>query len=271
MEAVLDFIRPYLPENTDPLSYLRFLLIFILSALILGYLFRLIFGKRSNLNYAVSSAIAIVCMYVVNIVIYSSGAKLDLILSPLPFVSLKEGYLHIFPIFNAGFGAICSEVLDMVILAFLMNLLETWLPKGEKVWNWYFFRLLSVVLAICLYCAIHLLLDTVVPVNLAQIAPTILLIILIAMLLLGCLKLLVGTALAFINPILGALYAFFFANVIGRQISRAVLTTLILTALVCLLNYLDITAICVASAALLAYLPLILIALVLWYVIGHLL
>ena len=271
MEAFLDTVRSFLPENTDPVPYIQFTLVVVVGALLLGILFRIIFGKRSTLNYAVSSAIAILCIYAVNIVIYSTGAKLDIILSPLPFVSISGDYLYIFPIFQADFRSICSEVLDMVILAFLMNLLECWLPKGKKVLSWFFFRFLSVVLAICLHCVISLLLEAVVPVSLAQIAPMVLLILLIATLLLGCLKLLVGGALAFINPLLGALYTFFFANIVGKQLSRAVLTTLILTALVCLLNYLEIAVIYVASAALVAYIPLIIIALILWYVIGHLL
>jgi hypothetical protein len=40
---------------------------------------------------------------------------------------------------------------------------------------------------------------------------------------------------------------------------------------VCLLNYLEIGAVYIASAALAAYLPLLIIVLVLWYVVGHLL
>ena len=87
----------------------------------------------------------------------------------------------------------------------------------------------------------------------------------------GALKLLVGGLLAFINPVLALLYTFFFANVVGKQLSKAILTTTLLTALVCLLNYLQIGAVFIAGAALLAYIPLLLIVLVLWYVIGHIL
>ena len=70
---------------------------------------------------------------------------------------------------------------------------------------------------------------------------------------------------------MAVLYNFFFANIIGKQLSKAILTTALLTALVCLLNYLQISTVYIASAALAAYLPLLIIILVLWYVIGHLL
>ena len=99
----------------------------------------------------------------------------------------------------------------------------------------------------------------------------VLIILLLSALLLGALKLLVGGLLAFINPLLAVLYTFFFSNVVGKQLSKAILTTALLTGLVCLLNYLQIGSICIASAALLAYVPLLIIALVLWYVIGHIL
>ena len=62
---------------------------------------RFAFGKKSVLNQSVSSAIAILCIYVVNVVIYSTGVKLDMILSPLPFVTISGDYLTLFPILTA--------------------------------------------------------------------------------------------------------------------------------------------------------------------------
>ena len=102
-------------------------------------------------------------------------------------------------------------------------------------------------------------------------APIVLVILLVAALLLGALKLLVGGILAFANPLLAVLYTFFFSNIVGKQLSKAILTTALLTALVCLLNSLNIGAVFIASAALIAYIPLLIIALVLWYIIGHIL
>lgn len=271
MEAIYNFIESVTPENFNAPQFIQFLLIFVVGALALGLIARMIFGKRSTLNNAVSSAIAILCIYVVNVVIYSTGAKLEVFLSPLPFVSISGDYLVLFPILTSSFHAICTHVLDMIILAFLMNLLNSWLPTGQKVLSWYFFRFLSVVLAICLQYVVNLLLSIIVPEGLAAIAPTVLLVILIASLLLGALKLLVGGALAFINPLLALLYTFFFSNIVGKQLSKAILTTVLLTGLVALMDYLGITVVYIASAALAAYLPLLIVVLLLWYVIGHLL
>lgn len=265
------FMEKIIPSHFDWTRYLWLLLIGLAAALVLGFLFRLIFGKSSSLNHSVSSAIALLCVYAVTVVIYSIGSSLDFILTPLPFVELKGDYLVIFPIFDAGLPTICAQILEMIVLGFLMNLLNNWLPTGKNLLSWYFFRFLSVVIAICLHYVIHLLLVAILPANFVEIAPAVLLIVLIASVLLGGLKLLTGGALAVIDPILGFLYTFFFANVVGKQLSRAIVTAAILTALVCLLNYLEIATVCIASVALLTYLPVIIIALVLWYVIGKLL
>ena len=250
MEKIYAFFDSITPEGFDAEQFLRFVAIFALGSLVFGFVARLIFGKKSNLNRAVSAAIAILCIYVVNVVVYSCGMKIKELLSPLPFVTIAGDYLNIFNFFTADFATICAQILDMVILAFLMNLLDSWLPQGKKLFGWFFFRILSVVLAICLQYIIALALDFLVPAGLAAYAPMILVIILIAALLLGALKLLVGGALAFINPLLGVLYTFFFCNVVGKQLSRAILTTLLLSGLVCLLNYLGIGAVYIASAAL---------------------
>lgn len=271
MEKVYEFISSITPAGFSPYHYVQFLAILVLGMLAFALVARLLFGKKSKLNHAISASIAILCIYVVNVVIYSTGAKLDVILSPLPFVTISGDYLYIFNLLHAEFHTVCEKVLDMVILAFLMNLLDSWLPEGKKLLGWYFFRFMSVVLAICLQYVVNLLLSVLVPAGFAQFAPTILIILLVASLLLGALKLLVGGALAFIDPLLGILYTFFFSNVVGKQLAKAILTTTILTGLVCLMNYLGISAVYIASAALAAYIPLLVIVLGMWYVVAHLL
>lgn len=271
MEAVYRFIDSITPDAFDGHRFLQFAATLVIGMLIISVVGRLIFGKKSTLNRSVSCAIAILCMYVVNVVIYSTGVKLDAILSPLPFVALSGDYLLITDLLHAGFTTICSKVLDMLILAFLVGLLDSWLPQGKKLLPWFGFRILSVILAMCLQYVVRLLIGAVVPGGVITFAPAVLIIVLIAAILLGSLKLLVGGALAIISPVLGILYTFFFSNIVGKQLSKAVLTTGILSGLICLLNYLGVTAVYIGSAVLIAYLPLLLIVLVLWYVISHLL
>ena len=270
MDSIINNIKGLLPEGFDAEGFTTFAIAVLIITLLISLLGRFVFGKKATLTHAVSTVIAILCIYVVNIVILGYIPKLAFLLSPLPFVTISGDYLHFFNIMNAPFHAICTEVLNMVILAFLMSLLETILPKGKKLLSWYLLRFLSVILAIVAHYLVNMLLAVIVPAGIAQYAPMVLVIVLVAALALGALKLLVGGVLLVVNPILGFLYTFFFTNTIGRQLNRAVLATGILTGLVFLLNYLGIGSVLIAAGALLAYLPFLLIMLVLWYVVGHL-
>lgn len=270
MDAIIQKLKNLIPEGFDMDRFTYFAVAVLIVTLLVSLLGRLFFGKKATLTHAVSCAIAILGIYIINIVVISTNSELSFLLSPLPFVSISGDYLHLFNILNSDINSICTEVLNLVILAFLMNILESILPKGKKLLSWYAFRFLSVVLAICLHYVVNLLLAVVVPEGLAQIAPTVLIIVLLAALALGALKIFIGGVLTVIDPLLGILYTFFFTNIIGRQLNRAVITTGILTGIVCLVNYLGITSVFIAVGALIAYIPFLLIMLVLWYIVGHL-
>lgn len=271
MEKLSSLLLSFLPEGFSLAKYFQFVLILAVGMLVISVIGRVVFGKRSALNFSVSSAIAILFMYAISVVVYSLGLKWGGLLAPLPFISMDGQQLVLFNLTGGGLGALCSNLLSLVILAFVMNLIQTILPKGKKVLSWYFWRLLSVVLAFVAMYFVNILLNAFVPPVIMQNAPIVLIALLLLALLLGGLKLLVGGVLAFINPLLAILYTFFFANIVGKQLSKAILTAALLTALVYLLNSLNIVSIVIASAALIAYIPLVLIALALWYIIGHIL
>lgn len=265
IQQILDIV---LPANFDPTKYFMYLLLAIVGIFVVVAIFRLSFGKGSLLNSAISSAIAILCIYVIDVLIYSFGTKLQVLFNPLPFVSISEEYLTIFPIMNASFQEICKEIVNMMVLSYLMNLLEMWLPKGEKIWSWFGYRFLALAIALCLYYCIDLFLNTVYQGNALDVAPLILLGIVLVAFALGCLKLIIGGALAFINPLLGLFHTFFFSKAIGKQLRRAMATTALLTVMVYVLNYLSYTSVSIAAVAVMTYLPIILVGLIIWYIIA---
>ena len=108
-------------------------LVVLIASLILGFLGRFAFGKKSVLNRSVSAAIGILFIYAATVVIYSTGAPLERLLSPLPFVHIVDETLVIFTFQGTAFPAVCSELLSMVILAFLVNLLDTWLSRYVRL------------------------------------------------------------------------------------------------------------------------------------------
>lgn len=271
MEEFVAWLQSMVPENFDLEAFATTALVLVGGFLLISCVGRLIFGKKSVLNQSVSSAIGILFIYALTVVIHSYGVNLSFLVAPLPFVTISGDHLGIFSFVGADYVAICGQVLDMIILAFLVNLVNGWLPKGKKLFGWLFFRCLSVALAMLLHVIADAVLTSLLPEGLLTWAPVILLGLLVISLLTGALKLLVGVLLSTVSPLVGVLYTFFFASVIGKQISKAMLTTAIISAIVYCLNYFGITSVFIAAAALAAYLPLLIVLLVLWYIVGHLL
>lgn len=267
MESIVNYFKSF---NLDIGAFLKANFMLIAAFLALALLGRFVFGKKSVLCRSVSSAIGIFFVYALTIVLCSAGAQFQKFIAPLPLVSIENETMTLFS-FQQDYTIVCAEVLSMIILAFLMNLADGWLPVGKHIISWIFFRCLGVVLALFLHLVVTGLLTAYLPEGLVTYAPTVLLGILVLMLLTGALKFLVGLVLTSVNPLIAALYTFFFANAIGKQITKAMLTTAIMIGLVLVLQKIGIVAISVASAALAAYIPLILLVLVLWFIVGKLL
>lgn len=267
MESIVKYFAEL---NLDIGVFLKSIGMLIAALLVLAVLGRFVFGKRSALILAVSSAIGILFVYVITILLGGAGEDLQKFIAPLPFVTIENDTMYLFN-FQADYTVVCTQVLSMIILSFLMNLADGWLPIGKRVFGWIFFRCLGVLIALILHLIVTGLLTNILPEGLVTYAPVILLGILVLMLLTGALKFLVGLVLTTVNPLIAALYTFFFANVVGKQVTKAILTTGILAGLVLVLQKMGVVAISIASAALAAYIPLIILLVILWYVVGKLL
>ena len=244
-------------------------LVLLIGTFLISIFGRFIFGKRSTLNNAVSSTFAILFIYAGVVVLKGLGSELSAFVTPLPFVTLSADTMHFFSFRSADFLEICSQVLNMIILAFLVNLADSWLPKGKNIFVWLFFRIITVLVAYILHFVVVGLLAKFVPEGIATYAPVILVAVVVLLLLTGALKILVGALLTTVNPIIGGLYTFFFANIIGKQITKAVLTTAILSGLIYALETLGVTAISIAAVVLTAYIPVLIVLIVLWYIVGR--
>lgn len=261
-----------LPAEPDIISMMKFIGVFAFAVLFIGLLGRVVLGKRSSLNHSVSSAMGILFIYAVTIVIYTFNPyALSKYLAPLPFVTFSGDVLRVFSFSGADYSDICREVLSMIILAFLVNLLDTWIPKGKKFGSWFTYRLMTVLVAMVLHYLVKWAFNAFLPGVLVTYAPTVLLCILGAMLALGLVKVILSLVLTVINPIIGALYTFFFSNFIGKQISKAVFTTVILSAVAFALHYFGYAAISISPDVLGNYVPLLAVLTILWYLLGYVL
>lgn len=264
--------RSYLPVEVELVSAAKFMLYFSAISLILGIMGRVVLGKRSSLNHSVSSAMGILYIYAVTVVVYTFRPWiLEVFLSPLPFATFSGNYLIILPITDAQFPALCTQILSMIVLAFLVNLVDTLLPKGNGLISWLLLRFLTMAICMLLHLAAHWFFRTYLPNLLVAYAPMVLLFILVFCLMSGIINLVLGMVIAVSNPFLGAMYTFFFSSIVGKQVSKAVFTSVILCTVMYLLDFFGYTVICISAAALLTYIPLMLILLALWYLIGSVL
>lgn len=262
MDGIISFFEGIGVDFTNLLIWAAIALVVLLA---LGLIGRFVFGKRSMLVESVSAAIGVLFLYALNIILRSAGAELQQLIAPLPFISVQNDTLQLFSFSDWQFSTLCSELVNLLILAFLMNLADRFMPRGKKLITWLIFRILSLVLTQAAHLLVVWLFGTYMPDVIQIYAPIILLGILILLILIALLKTVICTVLSFISPVLSILYTFFFSNLIGKQLTKSVLTTVILTVLVIVLVNLGTTTISIALGALTAYIPLLLILLVLWY------
>lgn len=243
--------------------------VLLLGFLIIGLIGRFIFGRKSLLIASVSSAIGILFIYAVTVVCSSVGGDLSLFVTPLPFISIFGEQMHIFAFSDADYTIICSQLTSMIILSFMINLADGWMPSGKKFFTWLLFRCLTVVIGLIMHLIVVWAFTKYLPEGIVTYAPAILLTLLLLMILTGALKRILGLVLTTVNPLIAALYTFFFSNIIGKQIFKAALTTALLSGLVLLLEYLGCTVLGIAATALIAYVPFVLLLIALWYLVNH--
>ena len=262
----------YLPSEIDFMTVAQFLLYFAAASLVLGGISRVVLGKRSSLSHALSSVMAVLFIYTVTVVLYTFKPwNLDILLSPLPFVTFSDHYLIIHPILDLTFPSLCTELLSLLILSFLINLVDTLIPEGEGILSWLLLRLITVLGSFALHLLVSWAFRTYLPDALVTYAPVVLLGILLILLASGVISLILGLVIAITSPFRGAMYTFFFSNIVGKQISKAMFTGGIICGILWLLEHFGLVVILITPAALLTYIPLALVLVLLWFLIGHIL
>lgn len=269
MEKLQEFFEN-LVSNGDLGRYALLALFLVAGSLLIGGAGRFVFGKRSLLGTAVSSSIATIFLYALTAVLLAIGGKYAKLTAPLPFVTINNDRMFFFTFTAADFTDICAQVLNLVILAFVVSLGDRFLPRGKNFFLWLLCRVLTVCFGLIAHLVVTQLLWHYLPAGITQYAPVILLAILVVMLLTGALKLVVGFLIGTVNPIIGALYTFFFANIVGRQLTRSVVTAALVCLFVFALEKLGIPSLSIAMESLTLYIPYGAGLLGLWYLANRL-
>ena len=93
---------------------------------------------------------------------------------PPPSSPTSGEYLILLPITDVQFPALCTQVLSLVVLAFLVNLVDTIVPKGKNLITWLLLRLLTMGVCMGLHLVVNWAFRTYLPNVLVTYAPMIL-------------------------------------------------------------------------------------------------
>ena len=154
-----------------------------------------------------------------------------------------------------------------MILVLLYNVIDNLLPDGEHSVSWIIFRCITTVIAAVTHHFIAVLTNDYLPELLLSYGPIILLACLLISLLSGLLGAMLSFLMVVVNPVFGFIFHFFFSSGLGKQISKAMLTSGLLLVLVVTLRHLGYGVIGISTGALLSFIPLLLILIAVWWIL----
>lgn len=247
---------------------LKTALILAAAVFAMGGLLRCFFGKGSSLVRAVSASLSIALVYLAAVLLYVFIPQIREFLAPLPFLLVSESDMLLLDFRLLEDQALYTALLQLFLLACMVNCMESFLPQGKKFISWYFLRLTTVAVSLGLYTLLYRLIEQFLPQFFGEWAVYILAVTWGFILLAGILKLFLTLVLAVINPILGAVFGFFFANIFGKQLPKSILTTVLTTAIITALCYMGVNYFAFTHFSLAAYGPACVIAFAALYLFG---
>lgn len=266
--SFLDSTNNLIPTTIEDMIFV-FIIISVFS-LGLGFVFRLFFGTSCLVNRSISGFLDVLFVYGVTVLVYTLRPwNLTKYLSPLPFAIFRGDILIITSSACSTLSLLCSQLLSLIILCFIIHLLNFVLPNGHSFLGWLLFRLIALALAIFLNLAANWALNTFLPDVIAASAPVILMAILGIAILVSLFNPLLCILFTVANPVIGLLYTFFFSNTIGKNLTRAVLSAALICALFYFMQYAGLSVIDITHRALLTYSPFAAALVGVWFVFDY--
>lgn len=243
VDILLDRVTSFV---TDPqfLTNMKTILIICIACFLLGCLLRLVFGKRGTAVRSVTVALGLLITYILSYILNTTGASLTQFLSPLPFIQFDSSLIQIFTLEGADKNALCYELVNLIMLAFLFGLMDDLLPAGKNIFTWILLRCVCICGAYLSYTIVNMVFTHILPGFILTYAPVLLLILLAVFLAVTIFKWLIGLILGISGgPVLGAIYTFFISNIVGKQLTKSATATGILYLLVYFANHFQFTSI----------------------------
>ena len=274
LQVLSTYILSLFPQGFKPMDMVHSLLYIIAVAFIVAVLIRLIHKKASQYNHALSSAMALMFMYLLLIQIRRLLPDLvDPLLEKLPLIDLdsQAGTISLFHFSGKEFQKSCTEFLYLFMLSFCLIGLDDLIPDAKNTTSWIILQFIIVCIAMAIFTFILKCLNHFIPGVLTSYAPMILVCILLFMVFLGLLKVILTLMLVAVNPLLGAISAFFSGNKVGVALGKSVMCSFVLSAVSVFMTYRQFDFFLLSELNLLVcFLPMAVLGL-LWVVIGHIL
>ena len=274
LEVLSTYFVSLFPEVFNPVDILLGSVYLVAAVFLLAGLIRLIHKKASPYNHALSSAMALMFMYILLFQLHRfMPAVLDPLLDKLPLIEMNSeaGTVSLFQFSGKAFLKSCTEFLYVFILSFCLIGLDDIIPDAKNTGSWILLQFIIVCIAMGLYSFILRCMNLFIPEVLDSVAPMILVCILLFMVFLGLLKVILTLVLVAVNPLLGAVSAFFSGNKLGMALGKSVMCSLFLTVMVVLLSAVGLSVISLADLTFLVCCTPMAVLLILWVVIGHVL
>lgn len=265
MTDILSFLKGLELGRYFQVEYLKYLAVVCAALFLLSLFGRRVSGGPSVFCSAIGTAIGIFFMYM--IVVAIRFADLVVQIPTLPFVDVVDDHVYLLPITSTDFRIVCLDFLQLLILAFFVAVLDGVIPRSENLIFWSIRSIFLLFLSFLCQSMITYGFVTYAPAFILQYAPVILLGFLVFVMFLGLIRLVLGVALAAVNPILAGIYGFFFMHRIGKKISTAVIATMLLGVILALTDYFGYSVISLAGGNLLLCTPFLLLLLFFWFLV----
>ena len=271
LQSISELILSLFPDGFDLMAMLKVFAFITAAVVVLGVIGKIAFGK-GTLDHAVASAIAILFVYTFFGVLYRvDQALVENVVKQLPLISISGDTVYLFQLEGADYLSMCNQILRVLILTFMVVALDDLIPDSKNTLSWYILQFIIALVATLAYCFLIHCLDSYWPDLLNSFAPMILVSILVFMLFLGALNMVLSLMLTVVNPLIGAVYTFFLGSVLGKIITKSVFSTIVLFALVWFMHSLGYSSFAILGGTIAAFLPFMLLMLVLWYLVGYVL
>lgn len=215
MELIQErFLQPFITfaQSETSVEFLRNLIYLAVILCAFGILARLFLGKASGFSQAMAACQSIQFTYLTAIGLYLLLPVLRNQIYPLPFIEVSMARFQLWELMNAPSEVLTGGMVQLSLLALIVNVLEENLPKPKKLLPWLLWRVISALLAIAVYSFLFLVLNAAFANLLTGVGLVLVLILWGTVILVGVIRALMNIALARVPKFLDSVYTFFYSR-----------------------------------------------------------